>query len=1259
MKRIFIILTLALAVVGCARESWPDNPVIKSKIGSLIMTVRGEDYTAIPVLNEKKELTDTMLLSVKLPSNQATVKTIKFSEPTGTADIKEGDVVDFVNDMFTFHYSDSYGSKDFVVVMSYNPPPFYYLVKSSDRDDQRVRYYLDVNVNPHVASGNYDHNFEGYVDLTATNWDNICLVNSDQTAYYDVAGGFAAKQSYGTLTLVENTPQGDGHYPCNGPWGEWTTDGGNEKIVSPGYWRVSFNSETLDLTMLETQWAVTGSAVSETTAMIFYPEDKVWKLTCTLKAGNVKFVTIPVTATDPVLEYGADPSSTGSVKEGGNAINVEAGEYEIILDLHEAANYVYSIAAPAAKVQANFIVKAGADVIFADGHKDNLNIASVTVKDETEKSTALELESVEVAKDGKSITATAEVVENGSYLFRGYIAPGINDKGQLRILGAQSPETSSIDSKADVLLAEDCTTTSAKDVQMNFTRKVAVADLKLEGITAGELVTSIEITSDKVLAGYYDPAEDSYSGDEQTITLNYEKVAVSGVFDAFFVAAPGEDEHIALKVNTDKSEYTGETSGNLKLTAGAVTTSTITLKKSGASSYPFMYMTKTSDRFVDGKKFTIDPEKSQKIWSENMDANYEGYVDLTGTNWDNIGFVKSDLSGYFDSNSGFGSNQSYGTLTLTEEPKPDGDQFVCNGPWGDWLTTAGNPKIVSPGYWKINFNSSTKELVVLETQWAISGSAVTETTAMVFDNEERVWKLHAKLAAGSFKFVTIPVNTTDPTVEYGVVSSSPVKLGTGGSAITVDAGEYDIILNLHAAPNYTYTMEKSASIDPYLYLTKTSDRFVDNKKYTVDPAQSQKIMAIGNGAKYEGYVDLTGTNWDNIGLVKSDLSGHFDSASGFAGSQSYGTLTMKERTPEGVQFPCDGPWGDWMTTAGNPKIVSPGYWKINFDMETKELVMLETQWAIGGSAVSEVTAMTYDSASKKWTLNCELSAGTFKFVTIPVNATDPTVEYGETSASKVGADGSEISVKAGEYEIVLDLTAATGYSYSIKSTTPEVSFMYFIKTSDRFVDNLKYTIDPEKSQKVYSTDATNFEGYIDLTGTNWDNIGIVKGDQSGYFDSTSGFAGSQSYGTLTMNEKGKPEGVQFPCDGPWGDWTTTAGNPKIVSPGYWKVNFNISTKELVMLETQWAVKGTAISDVTAMTYDTATKVWKLSCTLSNGNISFTTIAVNASDPVVEYGKGSAGVLAAGGSAIDVEAGDYDIVLDFSKGVKYTYTITKK
>ena len=121
---------------------------------------------------------------------------------------------------------------------------------------------------------------------------------------------------------------------------------------------------------------------------------------------------------------------------------------------------------------------------------------------------------------------------------------------------------------------------------MNFTRKVAVADLKLEGIAAGELVTSIEITSDKVLAGYYDPAEDSYSGDEQTITLNYEKVAVSGVFDAFFVAAPGEDEHIALKVNTDKSEYTGETSGNLKLTAGAVTTSTITLKKSGASSYP-------------------------------------------------------------------------------------------------------------------------------------------------------------------------------------------------------------------------------------------------------------------------------------------------------------------------------------------------------------------------------------------------------------------------------------------------------------------------------------------------------------------------------------------------------------------------------------------------------------------------------------------------------------------------------------------------
>ncbi len=1269
MKRIIILLSLLAVFVGCVNESLPENAVIQSKIGSLIMTVNNEDFTATPTLDEKKQLTDILTLSVKTPSNQATIKKLSLTDPSAKVDIKEGDVVEFENDVFTFHYSDSEGEKDYSVTMSYNPPPFLYLVKSSDRDAERVRYYLDVNKNPHIVSGTYDANYEGFVDLTTTNWDNICLVKQDQSLYYDVAAGFGSTQTYGKLTLEEKIPQGDGHFPCEGPWGNWTTNGGNESIISPGYWRISFNMDSMELTMLETQWAIKGSAISDVTMMTYDKEEKVWKLTCNLSAGSLKFVTIPISPDDPTLEYGSSANGNSRVQEGGNAIDVVAGEYEIVLDLNSAPNYTYSIGKPAEKVTAHFSASSpqtkseisGGSIIFSDEDLNNLSIYQITVNNDKEVQRALDLSKKEISEDRKTLSAEATVTMADTYTFRSAIGEATDNTGVLKIDASQKPSSSSYDPNSDILVSEMKDVTSVDLINMAFDRKVALVKLNIEGVGLNEKIASVEITSDQEIAGTYTIASGEFTATESTITLSYEAMESANSFACWFTAIPSEDNVLAVKVVTDKYEYTGNCQDPVTFKEGGLVECSAKVTGGGESVVPYLYFVKTSDRYIDGKKYTIDPEKTPRIVSVEMNSAYEGYVDLTGTNWDNVGLVKSDYSKYYDSTSGFKSGQSYGSLVFDEETPEEGSvQFPCNGPWGDWTTNGGNDKIISPGYWKVNFNIDTREFVMLETQWAISGSAVSDVTAMSYDSESKTWKLTCALNSGSFKFATIPVSEGDPTVEYGEIA--PAKLGVGGSEINVNAGNYEISLNLSDASNYTYSIKEVEVTESFMYFVKTSDRFVDDKKYTVDPEKSQKIYATEEDSAFEGYIDLTGTSWDNIGLVKANMSKYFDSTSGFGSGQSYGTLTLVEETREegSIQFPCNGPWGDWTTNGGNDKIISPGYWKVNFNIETKELVMLETQWAISGNAVSDVTAMTYDPETRVWKLTCDMNAGAFKFSTIAVSEGDPIVEYGEVSSGKLGSSGSEISVSAGRYEIVLNLHSATGYTYSIKEVEVADTFMYFVKTSDRFVDDKKYTVDPEKSQKIYATEEDSaFEGYIDLTGTSWDNIGLVKANMSKYFDSTSGFGSGQSYGTLTLVEETREEGsIQFPCNGPWGDWTTNGGNDKIISPGYWKVNFNIETKELVMLETQWAISGSAVSDVKAMTYDSETRTWKLTCTFNSGSFKFTTIPVSEGDPTIEYGEISSGKLGSSGNVINVDAGEYEIVLNLHSGSIYGYSMTK-
>ncbi|MCM1302277.1 MAG: hypothetical protein NC250_09355 [Alistipes senegalensis] len=342
--KISICAMLAFALLtACSDNDLPDNPVLQSPVSGLVIEVNGENYTALPGLDDEGAFLDKMTLAVKIPSRHATIVQLNLMDGY-TSDVKSGDDVMFEDNLLPITlYRNGTEAAKYWVEMSFNPPPFYYFIKSSDKDSDGNGYFLNTD-NPQImASANYDNHFEGEVDLTASNWDNVGVIASDQTKYYDFAGGPWPALSCYSWTGVEKTAAGWGYFPCDGPWNDWLVTNDNSDIVSPGIWRVNFDSETYQVDMTMTQWCVSGSAVGTRIAMTYSSEQRAWSTTAALSAGTMRFETIAVTSGDPTFDLGL-ASGISELASGGEDIRIsEAGTYEITLVLSNPPYYTYEV----------------------------------------------------------------------------------------------------------------------------------------------------------------------------------------------------------------------------------------------------------------------------------------------------------------------------------------------------------------------------------------------------------------------------------------------------------------------------------------------------------------------------------------------------------------------------------------------------------------------------------------------------------------------------------------------------------------------------------------------------------------------------------------------------------------------------------------------------------------------------------------------------------------------------------------------------
>lgn len=144
------------------------------------------------------------------------------------------------------------------------------------------------------------------------------------------------------------------------------------------------------------------------------------------------------------------------------------------------------------------------------------------------------------------------------YTYEGVLAKTRTNSNKPRVPATQTSSATSFDPNADVLVAKSQTfATAQSELSLQFARPVAVSKMTLMGLTAGETVNKVTITSDKDITGYFDVTGNAWTGDNHILTVNTDLlVPASGEVSVYFMSMPLEEATLTVVAETEGFKYT-------------------------------------------------------------------------------------------------------------------------------------------------------------------------------------------------------------------------------------------------------------------------------------------------------------------------------------------------------------------------------------------------------------------------------------------------------------------------------------------------------------------------------------------------------------------------------------------------------------------------------------------------------------------------------------------------------------------------------
>ncbi|MDR0793493.1 MAG: SusE domain-containing protein [Chitinophagaceae bacterium] len=243
---------------------------------------------------------------------------------------------------------------------------------------------------------------------------------------------------------------------------------------------------------------------------------------------------------------------------------------------------------------------------------------------------------------------------------------------------------------------------------------------------------------------------------------------------------PGSADSVAVRIKADVNQYNGSAS---------------TISSVYSNTYILVVTPYGLNLYVPGAYQNWDPSTAPVIAPVAGRAGlYEGYVNITGSGLQYFKYTNAPDWNHI--NYGDGGNGTFST---------DGNAAGLSVPDG--------------GYYELTANLNNMTWTATATTWSIIGDATpggwNQDTQMTYDPNTQVWTVTANMiTAGSFKF-----RANDAwVIDFGIDANGNLQyadnpfFGYNGNLnnLTVPAdGNYTIMLDLHIAGKYTYTLQKN------------------------------------------------------------------------------------------------------------------------------------------------------------------------------------------------------------------------------------------------------------------------------------------------------------------------------------------------------------------------------------------------------------------------------------------------------------------
>jgi starch-binding outer membrane protein SusE/F len=214
-----------------------------------------------------------------------------------------------------------------------------------------------------------------------------------------------------------------------------------------------------------------------------------------------------------------------------------------------------------------------------------------------------------------------------------------------------------------------------------------------------------------------------------------------------------------------------------------------------------------------------------------------------------------------------------------------------------------------------------------------------------------------------------------------------------------------------------YSSPVTINVTPYLVIINYPSLYVPGDYQGWNPATAEKISSKTNNGQYEGYVYFPAGGSFKFKFTSEPDWNHtnYGWASGTqAGNKVTGTIN---------------------TTGGDLYVPSAGYYRLKANTTALTWSAEKTDWGLIGDAIPTTgwdsdRDLTYDPATKTWSITLDLNAGKIKF-----RANDAwDINYGDNGADQsLEEGGSDISItSAGNYTVTLNLGVPGNYSYSVR-----------------------------------------------------------------------------------------------------------------------------------------------------------------------------------------------------------------------------------